>query len=65
MEFQLFKYRFKGVWIDKLLEEKVFTISLLLAVFSSLITAPKLDYINFKVILSLFNLMLVISAFED
>lgn len=65
MEFRLLKYAFKNTWLAKLLEEKVFTVSLLLAISTSLVIAPKLTYINFKVIFSLFNLMVVVSAFES
>jgi Na+/H+ antiporter NhaD/arsenite permease-like protein len=44
--------------------EIVFTISLFLAVSTSMISVPKLDYINFEVLILMFNLMIVISAFE-
>jgi Na+/H+ antiporter NhaD/arsenite permease-like protein len=43
----------------------VLTISLLLAAASCLIQPPKMEYINFHVLGSLFNLMLVIKAFEQ
>ncbi|MGG3466903.1 SLC13 family permease [Neobacillus pocheonensis] len=43
----------------------VFTISLTLAAASCLIHPPKLEYINFQVLISLFNLMIAIKAFED
>jgi Na+/H+ antiporter NhaD/arsenite permease-like protein len=46
-------------------KDMVFTISLLLAVASCFIYPPKLEYINFHVLVSLFNLMLVIKAFEE
>lgn len=44
--------------------EIVFTISLFLALLTSIITKPKLEYINFQVLILLFNLMIVICAFE-
>ncbi len=44
--------------------EIVFTISLLLAVSTSVLSMPKLSYINFQVLILMFNLMIVISAFE-
>lgn len=44
--------------------EIVFTISLFLALSTSMISLPKLDYINFEVLILMFNLMIVISAFE-
>ncbi|WCN39227.1 SLC13 family permease [Aneurinibacillus uraniidurans] len=43
----------------------VFTISLVLAIMSCFIQAPKLQYINFNVLISLFNLMLAVKAFEE
>ncbi|MDQ6598637.1 anion transporter [Bacillus salipaludis] len=46
-------------------KDLVFTISLILAMASSLIHPPRLEYINFKVLVSLFNLMLAIKAFEE
>ncbi|MDP4087262.1 MAG: SLC13 family permease [Bacillota bacterium] len=46
-------------------KDLVLTISLTLAVISCFIHPPKWEYINFNVLISLFNLMLVIKAFED
>jgi Na+/H+ antiporter NhaD/arsenite permease-like protein len=43
----------------------VFTVSLILAVTSSLIYPPKLEYINFQVLFILFSLMLTIKALEE
>jgi Na+/H+ antiporter NhaD/arsenite permease-like protein len=43
----------------------VLTISLLLAAASCLIQPPRMEFINFHVLGSLFNLMLVIKAFEQ
>lgn len=43
----------------------VLTISLILAVVSCFIHLPRLEYINFKVLVSLFNLMVAIKAFEE
>jgi Na+/H+ antiporter NhaD/arsenite permease-like protein len=43
----------------------VFTVSFVLALASCFIYTPKLEYIDFKVLLSLFNLMLVIKALEE
>ncbi|TDL75518.1 anion transporter [Rhodococcus qingshengii] len=43
----------------------VFTISLVLAMGSCLFQSPKIDYLNFPVLISLFNLMLAIKAFEE
>ncbi|HEY5588284.1 MAG TPA: SLC13 family permease [Candidatus Paceibacterota bacterium] len=44
--------------------EIVFTISLFTALITSMISPPKLNYINFKVLILMFNLMIVISAFK-
>jgi Na+/H+ antiporter NhaD/arsenite permease-like protein len=46
-------------------KDMVFTISLLLAVISCFIQTPKWEYINFHVLISLFNLMLTIKAIEE
>jgi Na+/H+ antiporter NhaD/arsenite permease-like protein len=46
-------------------KDLVLTISLSLAILSCFIHPPKWAYINFKVLVSLFNLMLAIKAFED
>ncbi|WP_458414846.1 SLC13 family permease [Schinkia sp. CFF1] len=45
--------------------DKVFTISLLLAIASCFIHPPKLEYINISVLVSLFNLMLAIKALDE
>ncbi|HVH95657.1 MAG TPA: SLC13 family permease, partial [Bacillus sp. (in: firmicutes)] len=46
-------------------KDLVFTISFLLAAASCLVHTPKMEYINFHVLVSLFNLMLAIKAFEE
>jgi Na+/H+ antiporter NhaD and related arsenite permeases len=51
--------------IEKLKNEKVFSISLLLAISTSFFIKPQISYINFKVLVLLFNLMIIISAFEN
>lgn len=45
-------------------EEMVFAIALILSILTSIISLPKIEYIDFKVLLSLFNLMAVVKAFE-
>ncbi|NMM65028.1 anion transporter [Clostridium sp. P21] len=50
--------------IEKLKMEKVFCISLILSIFTSFFVKPQISYINFKVIVLLFNLMIIISALE-
>lgn len=46
-------------------KDMVFTISLVFAAVSCLFQPPKIDYLNFPVLISLFNLMLAIKAFEE
>ncbi len=46
-------------------KDKVFTIAFILAAASCFVYTPKLEYIDFKVLFSLFNLMLVVKAFEE
>ncbi|MBP0725218.1 anion transporter [Bacillus sp. RG28] len=43
----------------------VFTLSLVLALMSCMFYTPQLHFINFKVLVSLFNLMIVVKAFEE
>lgn len=43
----------------------VLSVSLFLAIASCLAVQPKISYINFKVLICLFNLMIVIKAFEE
>jgi Na+/H+ antiporter NhaD/arsenite permease-like protein len=43
----------------------LFTVSLILAVTSCLVHPPKMEYINFQVLISLFSLMLTIKALEE
>lgn len=55
----------KYIFIDRLKKEKVFIIAFILAIFTSLFVKPQISYINFKVIVLLFNLMIIIAAFEN
>ena len=45
-------------------KEIVLVIATILAIISSFISTPKISYINFKVLILLFNLMIVIAAFK-
>jgi Na+/H+ antiporter NhaD/arsenite permease-like protein len=54
-----------NIKFDFLKKDLVFTISLILALASCFIQPPKLEYLNFHVLVSLFNLMLAIKAFEE
>lgn len=42
----------------------VFTLSLTLAIITSCFSLPKIQYIDFKVLITLFNLMVIVSAFK-
>lgn len=46
-------------------KEIVLTISAILAIISSFFNLPKLQYIDFKVLIILFNLMIIIAAFKS
>lgn len=50
---------------DFLKTDPVFSISFILALFSCIFSYPRIDYINFEVLVCLFNLMIVIKAFEE
>lgn len=52
-------------FINKTKEDIVLSISFILALVTSFFSVPKLHYIDFKVLISLFNLMIVIEAFEE
>jgi len=43
--------------------EMVFTLALALAIITSFFSFPKIEYIDFKVLFTLFNLMLIVGAF--
>ena len=46
-------------------KECVLVIAITLAIVSSFISMPKMSYIDFKVLILLFNLMIVVAAFKD
>ncbi|TQQ85768.1 anion transporter [Peptacetobacter hominis] len=50
--------------LDFLKKESVMTIAVILAVLSSFISSPKMEYIDFRVLILLFNLMIVVSAYR-
>lgn len=52
-------------FVNKAKEDVVLFLSLLLAVLTSFISFPKIEYIDLKVLISLFNLMIVVEAFEE
>lgn len=52
-------------FIDFIKKEVVLVIALSLAIITSLFSLPKLAYIDFKVLILLFNLMIVVAAFKQ
>lgn len=55
----------KNSFIEFVKKECVLVIALTLAILSSIISIPKVSYIDFKVLILLFNLMVVVAAFKD
>lgn len=55
----------KNAFIEFLKKESVLVIALSLATISCFIATPKLSYIDFKVLILLFNLMIVVAAFKE
>ena len=55
----------KSSFIEFLKRECVIVIAVTLAILSSFISIPKLSYIDFKVLILLFNLMVVVTAFKE
>lgn len=49
----------------RLQQEIIFTVALALAVITSFLALPKLHYLDWEVLICLFNLMLVLQAFEE
>lgn len=55
----------KDFFVNFIKKEFILTVSLILALLTSIISTPKISYIDFKVIILLFNLMIVVSAFKE
>ncbi|WP_455538951.1 SLC13 family permease [Terrisporobacter sp.] len=55
----------KNLFIEFLKKECVLIIAVVLALISCFISTPKLHYIDFKVLILLFNLMIVVAAFNE
>lgn len=55
----------KNRLIEYLKKEVVLVIALSLAIITSFFSMPKLEYIDFKVLILLFNLMIVVAAFKE
>ena len=56
-------FRKRNAFLEFLKKESVLVIALSLAIISCFIATPKLSYIDFKVLILLFNLMIVVAAF--
>ncbi len=54
-----------GVITDYFKKDIVFTASVILALASCFFAKPKLEYIDFRVLACLFNIMIVVKAFEE
>lgn len=57
--------KLKYSFIELIKKECVLAIALTLAIISSFVSAPKMSYIDFKVLILLFNLMIVVAAFKE
>ena len=55
----------KSSFVEFLKKECVLVIAVTLALLSSIISMPKMSYIDFKVLILLFNLMIVVAAFKE
>lgn len=55
----------KSSFIEFVKKECVLVIAVTLAILSSFISIPKMSYIDFKVLILLFNLMVVVAAFKE
>ncbi len=50
--------------VEYIKKESVLIIALFLAITTSFIYTPKMEYIDFKTLILLFNLMIIVSAFK-
>lgn len=55
----------KNSFIEFIKKECVLVIAVTLAMISSIISIPKISYIDFKVLILLFNLMVVVASFKE
>jgi len=55
----------KNSFVEFVKKECVLVIAVTLAILSSIISMPKMSYIDFKVLILLFNLMIVVAAFKE
>ena len=65
MNLELNLIKDKRVFIEFIKKEIVLIIAMILAIGTSFISLPKIEYIDFKVIILLFNLMILVAGFND
>lgn len=65
MNLELSLIKDKRVFIEFIKKEIVLIIAIMLAISTSFISLPKVEYIDFKVIILLFNLMIVVAGFKE
>lgn len=65
MNLELNLIKDKRVFIEFIKKEIVLIIAMILAIGTSFISLPKIEYIDFKVIILLFNLMILVAGFKD
>ena len=65
MNLELNLIKDKRVFLEFIKKEIVLIIAITLAIGTSFISLPKLEYIDFKVIILLFNLMIVVAGFKE
>lgn len=64
-QMNLTKTQFTDVIVPFLKKEAVLVIAACLAIATSFVATPKMEYIDFKVLVLLFNLMIVVAAFKE
>ena len=62
---QVQELKSRNSFVEFLKKECVLIIAVTLAILSSAISMPKMSYIDFKVLILLFNLMIVVAAFKE
>lgn len=65
MNLELKLIKDKSIFLEFMKKEIVLIIAIILAIGTSFISLPKLEYIDFKVIILLFNLMVVVAGFKE
>ena len=62
---QVQELKSRNSFVEFVKKECVLIIAVTLAILSSAISMPKMSYIDFKVLILLFNLMIVVAAFKE